>query len=255
MPSKDVDYQKNYRLAHKDKSKEYNANYRLKNKTILKELKSDYYFENKEQINAKNKEYYCIHKDEISNWGKQYYLKNRTARRLHDKNYYLKNQAVLKTKTKQYWKAHRNELLKKQKEYYTKNKMQIRELQQRIVKKRYATDGLYRMKLSISAQIRHSLNKNYQSKEGRSWEKLLGYTKEQLCEHLSKQFSPNMSLDNYGSYWHIDHKTPISFAKNEQEVIELFQLNNLQPLEAQTNIEKSNKVIADLFNLNIGGGI
>ena len=32
-----------------------------------------------------------------------------------------------------------------------------------------------------------------------------------LKSHLESQFTAEMNWDNYGSYWHIDHKVPISF--------------------------------------------
>ena len=79
---------------------------------------------------------------------------------------------------------------------------------------------------------------------------LLGFNASDVKIHLEKQFDSKMSWDNYGTYWQIDHKTPISFAHNEKEVIELFQLDNLQPLEAKENISKSNIIIADLFGVD-----
>ena len=84
------------------------------------------------------------------------------------------------------------------------------------------------------------------AKVGRRWESLMGYTLVQLMVHLEKQFTSKMLWENYGSYWHLDHKIPITaFNFQETEDIDFsrcWALNNLQPLEKITNIRKGNKI-------------
>ena len=41
--------------------------------------------------------------------------------------------------------------------------------------------------------------------------------------------------------WHLDHIIPISWAKDEDEVIKLNHYKNLQPLWAEDNLLKNNK--------------
>lgn len=53
-----------------------------------------------------------------------------------------------------------------------------------------------------------------------------------------------MSWENYGN-WHLDHKTPISWAKNETEAILLCHYTNYQPLWAKENISKGNRFKTD----------
>jgi hypothetical protein len=43
--------------------------------------------------------------------------------------------------------------------------------------------------------------------------------------------------------WHIDHIIPLSSAKTEEELLKLFHYTNLQPLWANDNIKKSNKIL------------
>ena len=50
-----------------------------------------------------------------------------------------------------------------------------------------------------------------------------------------------MNWDNQGSYWHMDHKKPISLAMNEEEVYELNHYTNFQPLYWEDNLSKGNK--------------
>lgn len=43
--------------------------------------------------------------------------------------------------------------------------------------------------------------------------------------------------------WHIDHITPLSSAKTEEELYKLCHYTNLQPLWAEENLKKGNKII------------
>jgi hypothetical protein len=52
-----------------------------------------------------------------------------------------------------------------------------------------------------------------------------------------------MCWDNHSLYgWHIDHKIPLSSAKTEEEAYQLCHYTNLQPLWAEDNLKKSNKL-------------
>ena len=84
------------------------------------------------------------------------------------------------------------------------------------------------------------------TKMNRKWQDILGYNTKDLCMHLQSQFDSKMSWDNYGSYWHIDHITPVSWFKFTTPDCEGFKkcwaMKNLRPLEAKKNIKKSNKL-------------
>lgn len=77
------------------------------------------------------------------------------------------------------------------------------------------------------------------------WEKIVGYSIQELMDHLEKQFNDKMNWNNYGSYWHVDHKKPITWFKytdySDIEFKECWSLNNLQPLERIENIKKGNR--------------
>ncbi len=100
----------------------------------------------------------------------------------------------------------------------------------------------YRLNNIISPAICLSLKGK---KAGRRWEKLVGYTVEDLIKHLEKQFDDKMNWDNYGSYWEIDHIKPKSLfhyrTSEDIEFIKCWGLDNLQPLEKTKNRKKHNK--------------
>jgi 5-methylcytosine-specific restriction endonuclease McrA len=83
-------------------------------------------------------------------------------------------------------------------------------------------------------------------KQGRSWEKLVGYTIEDLIKHLENQFTGDMSWENYGK-WELDHIKPKSLFKYETaedaEFKKCWALENLQPLSKIENRKKRNKYI------------
>lgn len=103
-------------------------------------------------------------------------------------------------------------------------------------KRRKREDPSYRMKCNISNKIRSCF------RSGHGVFTRLGYSREDLRQHLERQFTDGMSWSNYGE-WHIDHIKPQSlfdFTK-ERDVIDCWSLSNLQPLWGIENIMKSNK--------------
>ena len=105
---------------------------------------------------------------------------------------------------------------------------------------RVEADPQKRLRRRISNQIWQSLK---QSKNGERWESLVGYTVEDLKNHLERQFQKGMSWENYGE-WHIDHIVPVSAfcfqSPEDNEFKQCFALSNLRPLAGFENILKSN---------------
>lgn len=96
----------------------------------------------------------------------------------------------------------------------------------------------HRMATSISKSIKG--NKN-----GNSWERLVGYSLNDLTNHLERQFQPGMTWENHGE-WHIDHKIPINVfnftTPEDLDFKRCWALKNLQPLWAKDNLIKFMKI-------------
>jgi hypothetical protein len=105
----------------------------------------------------------------------------------------------------------------------------------------------FRLYCNFSANLRMSLKtaSNGISKNGKCWEDIVGYTLEDLVNHLESQFQEGMTWDNYGQ-WHVDHILPVnSFNIQElgdEEFLKCWALENLQPLWAADNIRKSDNI-------------
>lgn len=76
-------------------------------------------------------------------------------------------------------------------------------------------------------------------KESSTYE-ILGYSAQDLKEHMENLFTEGMSWDNWGE-WHIDHIKPLTKFNEFDDPKEINSLSNLQPLWAADNIRKSNK--------------
>jgi hypothetical protein len=101
---------------------------------------------------------------------------------------------------------------------------------------RLKKDPVYSMHSRISRLHRHALSKVNAIKESPTFHEI-GYTPEEFCRHIERQFHSGMSWANM-SKWQIDHIIPIATAKTKDDVIALNQLSNLRPMLAKANNQK-----------------
>ena len=116
-----------------------------------------------------------------------------------------------------------------------------REYQRKYRTAKRKADPKLRLRRSISSCVGNVLRRFEKVKSGPTFEKL-PFTKEQLWEHLEKKFDENMTWDNYGSYWHLDHIIPQAAlpydSMEHPNFKKCWDLKNLQPLEASKNSGK-----------------
>jgi hypothetical protein len=125
----------------------------------------------------------------------------------------------------------------KQKEYRENYKPRKREQ----IKERNENDVLFNLLNRLRSRLRKYLIIQNITKKNRTLE-LVGCTPQELKEHLEKQFVSGMTWENRNE-WHIDHIIPLSSAQTEEELYKLCHYTNLQPLWAEDNIKKSNKIL------------
>ena len=109
------------------------------------------------------------------------------------------------------------------------------------IKERRKTDLQYRLANNLRSRIWHALKGK--TKSARTM-KLVGCSIPHLIDHLKKQFQPEMTWENQGT-WHIDHMMPCaSFDLSDPEQQRrCFHYTNLQPMWGKENIIKRDKVI------------
>jgi len=174
-----------------------------------------------------------------SNW-KGGVWSNEEKRKQHQRIYYLKFRKRLLEKQKEYYQKNKQQIIKNVYEWCLANPQKASAIQKRYRIKRNENPKFHLARI-ISIAIWKCLKKK---KANRNWESLVNYTLEVLMEHLENQFDEKMNWSNYGKYWSIDHKKPISLFNyinpEDEEFKKCWALENLQPMEKIANIKKGN---------------
>jgi hypothetical protein len=186
--------------------------------------KKNYYEKNKDKVKKMVKEYRENNLDDVKNHVKSYYYRNRESLLEYKKNYHKEN--------KEYF----NELNLK---YREKNKKSINESKRKYISNKRKTDNLFKLKENISKLINHSLKSKGFKKKYKS-EEILHCTIQEFKKYIESKFLEGMSWENHGD-WHLDHKIPVSWGKNEIEIYELNHYTNFQPLWKKDNLSKGNR--------------
>jgi hypothetical protein len=142
-----------------------------------------------------------------------------------------------KDQLKHYRETHKEEVKQKQEEYKPRRNELRRE--------RLINDHEYKILENYRTRIWQALNGK--SKSAKTID-LLGCSVEFFKNWLEYQFYDNMSWDNHGKWWHIDHVIPCaSFDLSDPDQQKTcFNWRNLAPLRADKNISKSDK--RDIFS-------
>lgn len=126
------------------------------------------------------------------------------------------------------------------KQYRDTHKEQIREYQREYLRKKRANNPQFKLGQTLRSRIRAAVARQYQA--SRSVE-LLGCSIPEYMVYLEARFTPEMSWDNYGTVWTIDHIKPCrSFDLTDPEQQKAcFNHSNTQPLLWQDNRSKNDK--------------
>ena len=147
----------------------------------------------------------------------------------------MRKPALQKT---QLQKEHKSKYMK---QYYLDNKERIDKLNVEYKKKKLESDPLYKFSHIIRATIWNAFAKRKYTKSKKT-ENILGCSIKWFEEYIESLFTEGMSWELIGKEIHLDHIIPISIARNEKEVIMLNHWTNFQPLWADENRKKSDKL-------------
>ncbi len=126
-------------------------------------------------------------------------------------------------------------------EYRLRNKDKVNKYQREYSKARKKTDPLYKMKRAIRERTSLAFKKSYWTKTSGNLN-MLGAEYDIVFNHIQSQFTDGMNWSNHGK-WHIDHIVPISSATTKEELESLCHYKNLQPLWAEDNLSKGDKIL------------
>jgi len=178
-------------------------------------------------------EYKEYHRKYDRAWGKMDRKRNPEKYKQYRDKDYQKHKEKRKTDAMKYYWGNHEYVRQAQKIYFHKNRDYHYERHRRWV----MNNPIQFIRNVIGPEIWRVLKFDSPKREGCYWERQLGYTREQLRQHLESQFQEGMDWDNFGTGWHIDHIKPVSSFKLE-EFKECWSLDNLQPLWAKDNMSK-----------------
>jgi len=215
--------EKELNCFHRDKQKKDGFEFQCK------ECRKEYRKKNEQKI----KERYQKNKEKKSEYAKEYYKNNKEKCNQRDKIWYSNN---------------REKKLEKGKDWERNNKEKRNIYFSKYYKNKRKTDLNYKIKQNESRRIRIALKNE---KKLYSTIESLGCTIDFLRKHLEQQFychpisGEMMTWENYGRLWHIDHIKPLcSFdLTNKEQYLKAFHYTNLQPLWAEDNLKKGNKIL------------
>jgi len=166
-------------------------------------------------------------------------------------------------RTAKLWREKNKEYLKKwKKKWYEKNCMNNPEYKARKKKYqkenlhknrererlKYNTDPMFRMRKILRAQVTYSIKRGFNlGQKCKPTLKLLDIPSiEWFWKYIQSKFKPGMTVENQGK-WHIDHIIPCaSFdLRCPVQQIACFHYSNLQPLWAEDNLKKKDKLNYD----------
>lgn len=192
--------------------KQKKLEHRIKNHDKYIQYEKERYQKNKEQRNKQAQEWYQRNKEAKKAQTREYRQKNLTAVRAYDRK-------RAKTEHRKQWKSNK-----------VKNDICFR-------MSNWCRNQIYRCISATDKNNEHTLD-------------ILGYTPQQLKARIEFQMKPDMTWDNYGIVWNIDHRKPLALFEfvdkdgnvDKHKLRIANSLANLKPLYVTENYSKNKKI-------------
>jgi len=198
-----------------------------------------YHAECKQCVSVRRKAEYAINPEPAKQRAKERAKLNPERKQAEDKKHYLDNR-----ENRQVYQS----------TYYQANKETRIAYSVKYTRERAAADPLFRMVRNLRGRTNVAFKLRNVTKNGHTLD-WLGCTPLELRAHLVSKFTPEMTLENYGSHWHIDHIIPVSAwdLTNPTHIAACFHWTNLQPLMGAENMSKggTNNISADDYSDSI----
>ena len=219
--------------ANKKKRAERDRKYNAANKKKIAEKNRKYREANKEDIAEKKREYREANKKKIAEHNRKYREANKERRADYQREYNEANKEILADYQREYHAAPAN-----------------KERRNALRRDRMKTDPAYAIQCNLSSRL-NQIMKGVGGRKQAGTMKIVGCTRDELIAHLASKFKPGMTMDNQGSYWHVDHIMPCAaFDHNiPAQVRKCWHYTNLQPLEAKENMSKGCKITEPQMSL------
>lgn len=164
------------------------------------------------------------------------------------RQYKMKNKEKIAEYNKKYKSVHVNEIKNYNADYNKKNRNVIQERHTAYLREKRKNDPEYK----ISTSLRNRVNKVIKGQKKLKTLEMLGCSYEFLKAWFKFQFKPDMTFENHGILWHIDHIIPCKHYElsNDEEKRKCFNWTNLQPLYGSENMSKKDKIYPEEISKN-----
>ncbi|MBG23724.1 MAG: hypothetical protein CMF22_09750 [Idiomarinaceae bacterium] len=195
----------------------------------------------------KSKKYKQENYDKVLEYRKQYYQENREQILESKKQYHQENRDKILEYAKQYYKENREQILEYAKQYYQENRERINEY----CRNRYSTDERCKTSRVIRNMVTRVLSLTKQGKTESTFE-TLDYSVEEFMFDMENKMLEDMTWENHGVSWHIDHIYPVSRYVEDgvEDPAVINGLDNLIPMYSEHNLEKSNQTLEEFLDSN-----
>ena len=142
------------------------------------------------------------------------------------------------------YELNKEEIKNRNSEYSRNNREKINQRAKKYRRDVLKKDPLYLIKSRICCGIRRILKSKGMIKKfstNSQWNEIVGCSVSELRTYIESQFLDGMCWEKR-ELWHIDHIIPLSFGKNEKEIMMLSHYSNLRPMWSRDNIIKSDKI-------------
>ena len=207
-----------------------------------------YYEANKKKIVERIKAYNEANKEKIAEQKKAYNEANKEKIAAQNKAYHETNKEKIAERKKAYKQSNKEKIAAQNKAYREDNKEKIaayrKDNKEKIAayhRARHKSDPIYNLSCRCRGRISAAIRAKGFKKTTKTAE-MLGCDWEFLKSHIESQFKDGMSWENRKE-WHIDHIIPLASASSEDDIIRLCHFSNLQPLWAEDNLRKKNRIV------------
>ena len=195
---------------------------------------------NKAKISEQNKKYRESHNAEAKEYHKEWRDKNREHLNRKARDKYKEDPQAFKERKDRYIKSHQEQYKESNRKYKAENRQKCTDYERN---KRHS-DPVYRFRTSVRCLIWGYARKKGYTGNKKIWE-MVGCDFDTFLVYIQNQFEDGMTLENYGhgeGCWNIDHITPISTAKTDEDIERLNHYSNLRPMWATDNYKRPRKV-------------
>lgn len=128
-----------------------------------------------------------------------------------------------------------------------REKPEIKEKAKQYKKNSYLTNPNEKITRIYRSKLRNFVFKNSQSKKNY----IFGCDRRRFLHWIQFNMTPQMTWDNYGKYWHLDHIKPCSSfdLENQDDLKECFNWSNTTPCLVKDNLIKFDKIEDETLSL------